>query len=143
MKLNLEKSNLNEYIENKEQVEKILNTCNYNIKFVGEDFRNYYYKLYINKFAFNYFEGKGNDELNDDNKNDKIINAVWCLLIDRQSINYCNNEYDFICEFGYNENAETMKNGHKIYNDILENNKKLAKFFDDEQLDFLTENIQL
>lgn len=133
------------YVENLEQVENILNQCEYDLIFKELDTKEKQYKyiLYINDLQFNYFEGIGNEKLNDTNKQDKILNAVWYLLSDRQCVLYNNNEYDFICEYGYNENAQSMAKGHKIYNDILINNKKLLKCFNNEQLDFLTDNIQL
>lgn len=136
---------MGEYIENKGKVENILNQCEYDLIFKELDnkTKQYKYILYINDVAFDYFEGIGNEKLTDTNKQDKILNAVWCLLSDRQYILYNNNEYDFICEFGYNENAQSMAKGHKIYNDILINNRKLLKCFNAEQLEFLTDNIQL
>ena len=137
-----------EYVENLEQVEHILNQCEYNIQYHGITTDNGYeqrtYILYINDIKFNYAEGIGLEKLNNENKQDKMLNAVWCLLIDRQCVNYAdNNEYNFICEYGYNKNAQSMAKGHKVYNDILNNNEKLLKCFNSQQLDFLTDNIQL
>lgn len=134
-----------EYVENKEQVENILNQCEYDFVYVGYDADNKQYKyiLYINDLKFDYFEGVGNEKLTAENKQDKLLNAVWCLLSDRACVIHYDNEYDFLCEFGYNENAKTMEQGHNIYNDILKNNEKLLKAFSNEQLDFLSDNIQL
>lgn len=136
---------MSEYIENKGKVENILNQCEYDLIFKELDTKEKQYKyiLYINDLQFAYFEGIGNEKLTDTNKQDKMLNAIWCLLSDRQCIIYNDNEYDFMCEYGYNKNAQTMEQGHKIYNDILLNNKKLLKCFNAEQLDFLTDNIQL
>lgn len=132
-----------EYIENAEQVENILTQCEYDLIPLPETKENYNYILKIDDKFFDYHEGKGNEKLNKQNKNDKIINAIWCLLSDRDCTKYTDNEFDFICEFGYDQNAETMKKGHFIYNSILENNEKLKKCFLIEQLEFLTNNINL
>lgn len=134
-----------EYVENKEQVEHILNQCEYDLVYVGYDAdkKQYKYTLYINDLKFDYFEGVGNEKLTAENKQDKLLNAVWCLLSDRSCVTCFDNEYDFICEFGYNEDAKSMEQGHNIYNNILKNNEKLLKAFSNEQLDFLSDNIQL
>jgi len=131
-----------EYIENVEKVENILNQCEFDLIALPETKKQYNYILLIDDKKFDYHEGKGNEKLNAKNKNDKIINAIWCLLSDRDCVS-CYDEYDFICEFGYNENADKLKEGHFIYNTILENNEKLKKCFSKEQLEFLTNNIQL
>lgn len=49
-----------EYVENLEQVERILNQCEYNLIFNGldEKEKQYKYILYINDLKFDYFEGK-------------------------------------------------------------------------------------
>lgn len=131
-----------EYIENAEKVENILNQCEFDLIALPETKQQYNYILLIDDKQFDYHEGKGNEKLNKQNKNDKIINAIWCLLSDRDCVN-CFDEYNFICEFGYNENADKLKEGHLVYNSILENNEKLKKCFSNWQLDFLTSNINL
>ena len=131
------------YIENAEKVESILNQCEFDLIALPETKQQYNYILLIDDKQFSYHEGKGNEKLTSKNKNDKIINAIWCLLSDRGYTKYTSNEYDFLCEFGYNENADKLKEGHFVYNSILEKNEKLKKCFSNEQLDFLTENIQL
>lgn len=136
---------LENYVENKEKVENILNQCKYDLIFNGinEKEKQYKYILYINDIKFDYFEGMGNEKLNNTNKQDKLLNAIWCLLTDRQCVNNCGNFYQFACDYGYNFNTTTLENGYKIYNDINSNNTKLLKCFNEEQLDFLTENIKL
>lgn len=134
-----------EYVENKEQVEHILNQCEYDFVYVSYDTdkKQYKYTLYINDLKFDYFEGVGNEKLTAENKQDKLLNAVWCLLSDRQCVNNSIDFYDFACEYGYNLNADSLKKGHKIFNDIQKNNEKLLHAFAGYQLDFLTHNIQL
>lgn len=134
-----------EYVENLKQVENILNQCEYDLIYKGLDEKNkrYKYILFINDLQFAYFEGIGNVKLNNENKQDKMLNAIYCLLIDRQCVNNSIDEYDFLCEYGYNENAETLKKGHKIFNDIQANNAKLLKVLSGLQLDYLAHNIQL
>lgn len=143
MNINIKTSKYIEYIENAEQVENILTQCAYDLIPLPETKKQYNYILLIDDKKFDYHEGKGNEKLNKQNKNDKIINAIWCLLSDRDCVKYTGNEYDFLCEFGYNENADKLKEGHFIYNSILENNEKLKKCFSNEQLEFLTNNINL
>lgn len=133
----------NDYIENRENVANIMTQCEFDLIFNGVKDNQYNYTLKINDINFNYFEGFGNKKLNNENKCNKIINAFWCLLSDWQCLEYSQSEYDFICEYGYNENAKTMQNGHKIYNDIKNNNTKLLKCFNKNQIEFLIENIQL
>ena len=38
----------------------------------------------------------------------------------------CGDLESFLCEFGYNENEQTLKNGKKIFEQITNNNSKLA-----------------
>ena len=132
-----------EYVENLEQVERILNQCEYDLKYIVLKDNQRIYNLYINDICFKYFEGIGNKPLNEENKQDKILNAIWCLLSDRQCVINSRDFYDFVCEYGYNENAEQLKKGKEIYEAIKINNEKLLKCFSNEQLDFLTDNIQL
>lgn len=134
-----------EYVKNKEKVENILNQCEYNLIFNGldEKEKQYKYILYINDSNFDYFEGIGNKPLNEENKQDKILNAIWRLLSDRQCVNNLRDFYDFVCEYGYNENAKQLKKGKEIYEAIKINNEKLLKCFSSWQLNFLTDNIQL
>lgn len=134
-----------EYVKNLGKVEHILNQCEFDLIYKGldEKRKQYKYILYINDLQFGYNEGIGNAKLNSENKQDKMLNAIWCLLTDRQCVNNSASEYDFLCEFGYNKDAETLKNGHRIFNYIQVNNAKLLKAFSGEQLDFLAYNIQL
>ena len=136
---------MSEYVENIDQVEKILNQCEYYLEYIGKDSRNNQFKyiLHINDIKFDYFEGIGNKPLNEENKQDKILNAIWCLLSDRQCVINSRDFYDFVCEYGYNENAEQLKKSKEIYEAIKINNEKLLKCFSSWQLDFLTDNIQL
>lgn len=136
---------MSEYVENIDQIEKILNQCEYDLEYIGKDSRNNQFKyiLHINDIKFDYFEGIGNETLTAENKQNKILNAIWCLLSDRFCVRWADDAYDFICKYGYNNDAQALKRGHSIYHQILKNNEKLLKCFSEEQLDFLTDNIQL
>lgn len=134
---------MTEYIENLEQVERMLNRCDYDLIFLRESNNQYKYILYIDNEEFNYSEGIGNKKLDRQNKQDKILNAIWCLLSDRQCVMNSQDFWDFAYQFGYDGDLETIKKGKRIYETIKINNEKLLKCFSNEQLDFLTDNIQL
>lgn len=132
---------LEEYIENKEEVIAILDKVEFNIEYVGQQ-KCYDYKFSIiyngKTFDFDYGEGFGNAILDSSNKENKIINALWCLLSDyRCVVDY--SLVEFMQEFGY----DSLKEGEEIYNTILENNKKLLQIFTEQEIDILGENIQL
>lgn len=132
-----------EYVNNVEQVEHILNQCEYDLEYLTTNENKRKYNLIINDLKFSYFEGMGHELVNSRNKQDKMLNAIWCLLSDMSFYNQSATEYDFIYEMGYNDNAKTMEEGHKIYLTIQRNNEKLLKCFSQEQLEFLTDNINL
>ena len=101
-----------------------------------------FFILKINSFCFDYSEGLGCELLTKANKQDKLLNAFWCLLSDYNAVKF-NDFYDFVCEFGYNQNAEALKQGNEVYNQIKENNKKLETLFSNDEIDFLYQNIEL
>jgi uncharacterized membrane protein YkoI len=143
-KLQIKNTKYIDDVENLEQVQNILNKHNFDIEYIKLENakKKYVYKFYIDGVKFDYFEGLGNEKLNDQNKQDILLNALWCLLQDRDYAN-CFGQADFLFEFGYNENAKTLADGIKTYEKIKRNNAKLLKIFSNADLDFLASNINL
>ena len=133
----IEEIERNEYIENKEVVISILSKVNLNLLF--DEFKKgaYYYKLKINDESIKYFENSGNSCLTTENKASKIINAIWCILTDNFYKDYTPTE--LLDELGY----ESLKKANKILSDINKNNHKLHNVFSTNDIELLTENIQL
>ena len=126
----------NEYIENKEVVISILSKVNLNLLF--DEFKKgaYYYKLKINDESIKYFENSGNSCLTTENKASKIINAIWCILTDNFYKDYTPTELS-------NELGYESKEADKILSSITKNNHKLHNIFSTNDIELLTENIQL
>lgn len=136
----------NEYIRNKKRVFDILKKKAFDIELLGIDKMHnedkqpmYHYKLSIDNLSFNYFEGLGHDTLDKNNKYDKIINALHCLLLDADTINFFKSIDDFANEFGYTSISQTIK----VFNACKEINDKLGQLFTKQELHELRENIQL
>ena len=88
---------------------------------------------------FDYSEGIGNAKIDDNNKLEGIINALWCMISDF-SCYYMDFE-EFVDTFGYGK--EEVDNVLNIWNKINENNSKLLKLMSDDDIDMLRENICL
>ena len=133
-----------EYIKNREKALEILKNHNFDLISNGIGFNEnthtkmYTYKFKIGRYSFKYFEGMGNEKMTEENKLDKMIVSLWCLLSDYQITSDCVNADDFIKEFGYEE-----KEGEKIYKSILNIKQKLRSIFTENELNTLAENIQL
>lgn len=144
MKLSMKLIYDNEYIENKNEVFEILNNYNFDLhKLPTTDKYNYILSIgkpncNVNTCFFDYFEGRGHDELNTQNKAHKILNALWCVLDDYKAYYNSKDAWNFCDTFGY----EQTKANHKIYNMCGENADKLLKLFTKNDLDFLAQNIQ-
>ena len=103
-----------------------------------EDDKNdmYKYIVEIDNKKFNYFEGLGNAMIDAENTNDKIIDALWCIL---NEINYIYSDLDdFMIENCYEDRTKARK----IYNQIMKNKQKMYDIFTSEEIGTLTENIQ-
>ena len=136
----------NEYIRNKKRVFDILKTKHFELELVGIDKMHnedkqpmYHYTLTINDTTFNYFEGLGHEPMTEENKHDKIINALHCLLLDADTMNFFKSIDDFANEFGYTSISQTIK----VFNACKEINDKLGQLFTKQELHELRENIQL
>lgn len=138
MKINFKDSKLNEYFENVEKLEEITSKHKFTMWSRGFDNnkRQYNYTLVIDDKKFNYFEGSGNKPLNAENKNDKIINALWCILSDYSFKDYSISE--MMDALGYD-----CSEAKRILNAINRNSERLEAIFTDEEMEFLYRNINL
>ena len=124
------------------EIKKVLEGKNIDIKYIGmgtmseyDKQKMRYYVLTINNNCFEYYEGLGLDTLTADNRENKILNAITCLVREYTCLDYCKDIYCFMSEFGY----EDYKQAKTIYKQIKENSNKLNKIFTIEELAILEE----
>lgn len=127
---------LEEYFEDTEKAYSILKDLTFDIKYIGTEIgKGYKYitTIYKNgkKADFEYFEGSAFDMLDLENALDKILNCVCCIVTDFVLVEELD-LLDFIDEFEYNNN---LREGQRIYNLILENNKKLLEILDTTEIE--------
>lgn len=139
MKINLKNTNLMDYITNAEEVQSVVNNCNFNLidKGFNNQSKQYDYILTINKKSFKYFEGAGLEPLKATNKEEKILNCLWCLLNDYSYRDY--SILDFKNFLGYEDDEQAMK----ILKQIKRNSARLATIFSNEDIETLSKNINL
>ena len=133
-----------EYIEDKELVYNILKKKKFDIKYVGLDkmneednYKMYHYKFMIDKEIFDYYEGVGHDLIEDNNKHDKILNALYCVLQDGDAFNLFRTAREFGREFGYEE----YEKAQRIFKLCKITSIKLSRVFTKEELTNLRLNI--
>jgi hypothetical protein len=68
--------------------------------------------------------------------------CLWCLLQDASSVDYCEDEADFLNEFGYIDTAESIRRGLKAFKACQRTKKALARLFTGEELESLEEYYQ-
>ena len=66
-------------------------------------------------------------------KNKVLENALWSIFMDYNIYQNCENEFDFIEEFGYPE-----EEGEKIYKLSEDNSIRFYKLLDDETIELLS-----
>ena len=66
-------------------------------------------------------------------KNKVLENALWSIFMDYNIYQNCENEFDFIKEFGYSE-----EEGEKIYKLLEDNSIRFYKLLDDETIELLS-----
>lgn len=139
MKINLKNTNLMDYITNAEEVQSVVNNCNFNLidKGFNNQSKQYDYILTINKKSFKYFEGSGLEPLKATNKEEKILSCLWCLLNDYTYKDY--NILDFKNCLGYEDEEQAMK----ILKQIKRNSARLATIFNNKDMETLSKNINL
>lgn len=138
MKLNKEKfGNYKEYVENIDKVVELLNK--HDFEMVENPLQARQYMLYINDIGFEYSEGEANEMINSRNKQEKILNAIWCVLMDISCYLESKDFIEFAENFGYNNYREAQR----IYEACKVNYEKMLKLFTESEIEFLQENIQL
>ena len=66
-------------------------------------------------------------------KNKVLENALWSIFMDYNIYQNCENEFDFIEEFGYSE-----EEGEKIYKLLEDNSIRFYKLLDDKTIELLS-----
>ena len=66
-------------------------------------------------------------------KNEIFKDGLYCLFSDYNIYQNCENEFDFIKEFGYSE-----EEGEKIYKLLEDNSIRFSKLLDDETMELLS-----
>ena len=125
------------YINDHSEVEHILFKKEFEINFKSLSENRYNYIVKIDGVRFAYFEGIGNDKMNPENAGEKVINLLNCLLIDNTYYNY--DIDNFYNEMGYKKVSEAIN----TLKAISKNHDKLLKVFTPEELEILSNNIQL
>lgn len=128
----------NEYIRNKKRVFDILRDKTFDLVFVHKDTM-YHYVFLINDTTFNYSEGLGHEPMTEENKGEKLVNALHCVLLDADTMNFFKSIDDFANEFGYTSISQAIKTFYLCQ----ETHDKLSKLFSSQEIQELRENIQL
>lgn len=127
----------NDYISNKKKVFDILKQKDFDLLYKGIKNNMYCYTLIIDKVKFDYFEGLGLDHLTINNKYDKILNALWCILQDSDTLTFFKSITDFMQEYGYLDYTKALQ----VYNTCKTTKKKLDKLFTCQEINILNDNI--
>lgn len=135
MKKTIERNN---YITNKKRVYDILKNKNMDLFFIHKDTM-YHYIFLIEDTTFEYSEGLGHEPITEQNKKEKIINALHCVLLDGDTMNFFKSIDDFANEFGYTSISQAIR----VFYLCQETHEKLKHLFTQEELQELKDNIQL
>ena len=143
-----------EVLKINEQVQEVTKNVNFEALWVNQNTfkkdKQFKYIITIKDRKFDYFQGLGHmqKQTNYDKRMDIVkplhpllSDVLYCLLSDMSCIEY-NDMDDFIAEFGYDENIDSVRKGEQIYRDIKENNKKLRSIFSNEQISKLNELLE-
>lgn len=129
----------NEYIDNKEQVYNILKKKAFKLDYKGVHDKMYRYTFYIDNTSFEYFEGLGHEKLNNDNLHEKVINALWCIINDADTLTFFKSIDSFMTEFGYLDYKQALK----VFKGCKQTKEKLVKLFTRQELNILQESLNL
>lgn len=67
-----------------------------------------------------------------------IEDCLYCLLSDASSVDYCQDEADFLTEFGYIDgNADQIRKGLKAFKTCQRTKKAIDRLFTDEEIEAL------
>ena len=87
------------------------------------------------RYTFNY-------QCNTTHKQPTKEDCLYCLLSDAQSVEYCQDEADFLNEFGYIDNAESIRKGLKAFKACERTKKALDRLFTSEELEELNAHFE-
>ena len=87
------------------------------------------------RYTFNY-------QCNTTHKQPTKEDCLYCLLSDAQSVEYCQDEADFLNEFGYIDNAESIRKGLKAFKACERTKKALDRLFTSEELEALNAHFE-
>lgn len=100
--------------------------ANAKIKYLGQIVRKVWggqlvnhYRLFAGGQHFDYYSGLACKAPN-------AKDIFTCIAQDMQAIAETHDISDFLCEFGYNESPEKMRNGKRIFAEILQEQRKVA-----------------
>lgn len=68
--------------------------------------------------------------------------CLYCLLSDASSVDYCTDEADFLQEFGYIDDADSIRRGLKAFKACQRTKKAIERLFTDEEIAALKEFYQ-
>jgi hypothetical protein len=87
------------------------------------------------RYSFDY-------QCNPTNAKPTAKDCLYCLLSDASSVDYCEDETDFLSEFGYIDTAESIRRGLKAFKACQRTKKALERLFTSEELESLNEYYQ-
>lgn len=68
--------------------------------------------------------------------------CLYCILSDASTVDYCTDEADFLSEFGYIDNAESIRKGLKAFKACERTKKALDRLFTSEELEALNAHFE-
>lgn len=71
-----------------------------------------------------------------------LKDCLYCLLSDASSVEYCRDEADFLNEFGYIDDAESIRKGLKAFKACERTKKALDRLFTSEELEALNAHFE-
>ena len=74
--------------------------------------------------------------------NPTLKDCLYCLILDMMSAENALDVDDFLKEFGYTDNLETVRKGEKAYKECVKTGKALRRLFDDDEIEVLDEYFQ-
>lgn len=133
----------NEYINNKDKVYAIMKKKHFDLEHLGvaefHDTTMNLYKFTIDNIPFSYYEGLGHELLTAENKANKIISALHCVLLDADTMNFYKSIDSFANDMGFTSISQAINTFYLC----KETKAKLEQLFTKQELSTLTENIIL
>lgn len=133
-------------MKNKKKIFDILNKKDISLEYLGlgkmnkdDKYDMYHYTLNIDEQRFDYFEGLGHDKLNKENRQEKVLNALYCIIQDGDTITFFKSIDNFMREFGYVDFIQAQS----VYNKCKDTRKKLSLLFTIGELNVLRENLDI